>query len=98
MEFVQSGGIVGGLWTVTLDTAELPKEEAGQLERLVREADVFDLPRFGPPQLGVAVDAFEYDLRVVWGNRRRRVRLDDTRLPARLRPLLSYLALRAGAT
>jgi hypothetical protein len=98
VELTQRGGIIGGSWTVSLDAAELPEEEARELERLIREADVFDLPRFGFASPGAAVDAFEYDLRVAWGKRRRHVRLDDTQVPARLRPLLNYLAVRAGAT
>ncbi len=98
VEFEQRGGIVGGLWTVTLDAAELPEWEGRELERLVLEADVFDLPRSSLPQPGSAVDVFEYEVRVIWGKRRRHVCLDDTQVPAKLRPLLSYLALRAEAT
>lgn len=98
VEFEQRGGIVGGLWAVCLDAAQLPEEEARELERLVLEADLFNLPRFALPDLSTAIDAFEYDLEVTWGKRRRRIRMDDTRVPVGLRPLLNHLATRAGAT
>lgn len=66
VEFAQSGGIVGGSWSVSVDAAEPPEDEARELERLVREADIFALPRFGIPHLVGGVDAFECDLRTVW--------------------------------
>lgn len=49
VEFAQSGGIVGGSWAVSLDAAELPEQEARELERLVREADLWKSPTVRSP-------------------------------------------------
>ncbi len=89
---------MSGFWVVALDAAELPEEEARELERLVLDADVFSLPRLVLPQLSTAVDVFQYELKVTWGKDHRHIVMDDTQVPARLRLLLSYLAVRAGAT
>ena len=92
IEFQQRGGMVGGRWSTAVNTAELPPDEARELEELVEQADFFRQPR-GLFRLSspLAVDYFEYEIKVVQGQRRRRVRTDDVSMPATLRPLVSRL-------
>ena len=93
IRFEQTGGIVGGGWAVTVDTARMSQSEAQALEEMVQRSGLFDLPRRWPrAHPSLAVDVYEYDVSVRDGKRRSHVRLDDTEVPVGLRPLIGYLA------
>jgi len=92
IEYHQTGGVVGGSWRAVIDTAELPPAKAQTLLRLVEDANFFNLPRgiLRLPRLST-VDHFSYTISVMDGERKRRVQTDDIDMPAKLRPLVSYL-------
>ena len=93
IRFEQSGGIICGGWAVTVDTARMDAHEARELEELVERADLFATPAHRSRSLPtLAVDTFVYDIRGTQGKRRCHLRLDDTEVPAELRPLIAYLA------
>ena len=48
---------------MTIDTDELPAEEANELERLIEAADFFELPETSPPPRGAA-DYLRYTISV----------------------------------
>ena len=93
IRFRQSGGIVGGVWEVLVRMSELPPSEAQQLEALVEQADFFALPAPRSRSLPRrAMDVFEYDIAISQGQRRHRIRVDDTEVPAIVQPLINRLA------
>ena len=76
--------------TVTLDTEQLPPEEANRLSRLIAAAALFDQPpslKSGAP----GADRFQYRVTVEEGERRKKVEMDESSAPKALRPLLDYL-------
>lgn len=83
---VRTGGIAGVKLVSTLDTAELPAREAGQVETALDELDRRAAP--APPAWS---DSVQYELTVTRGGRRRTVVLDESRLPLALRPLVDAL-------
>ncbi len=88
-EVVRTGGIAGVKLVGALDTAELPPREAGQMEAALDELD-----RQAPAARPAWPDSFQYELTVTRGGRRRTVVLDESRLPAALRPLVDMLVNR----
>jgi len=75
---------------VTIDTEELPAEEASQLERLVEAAGFFELPETSPPPRGAA-DYFEYTISVTSPGRSHTVHLTDPIEDPDVRALVEYL-------
>ena len=75
---------------VTIDTEELPAEEASQLERLVEAAGFFELPETSPPPRGAA-DYFEYTISVTSPGRSHTVHLTDPIEDPDVRTLVEYL-------
>lgn len=86
---VRTGGIAGLKLVGSLDTAELPPEQAARVEAALGELD-WNVPP-APPAWP---DSMQYALTVTTGGRRRSVVLDESRLPAALRPLVDALVSR----
>ncbi len=81
----------------TIDTGELPTDEADELKRQVEEARFFDLPsRFGEPRRGAA-DYRRYEITVEESGRSHTVRLADPIADPDLRGLVNILSAKAKA-
>ena len=90
IDFKRSGGFAGMRLACSLDTDELPDEQAAELHRLVGEASFFELPKelaLEQPQ----PDRFEYQVKVDAGKQQHAVTVSEAAAPESLRPLLNYL-------
>ncbi|MCF2146712.1 hypothetical protein IQ276_009655 [Desmonostoc muscorum LEGE 12446] len=90
ISFERTGGFAGISKKTTVDTAELPANEANTLKRLVEAADLFRLPEqiTSPnPQS----DRFQYKLTVEDNGRQHTVTVSEAALPGTLRPLIEWL-------
>lgn len=98
--FTMEGGIAyfpGLSRPVTIDSSELLKQEASELERLVEAARFFDQPATtGPPARGAA-DYYQYTITVEVRGRQHTVRVTDLVEDAGLQVLLRYLRAKAKA-
>ncbi len=92
IELARSGGVAGITLRSSLDTAELPAEEARVLEALVDELDLSELP--GPGGRPGAVDRFQYDLTITRGGRRHMVSVGEKELTPPLRRLVDEVMAR----
>ena len=90
IEFVRSGGFAGIQLTASLDTQELDSEQVMAVEKMVEEADFFNLPE--EIQAGSsAADRFIYHLTVSISEETHSVMVHEAGMPDRLRPLGGYL-------
>jgi len=79
---------------LTIDTDDLPAEEARELERLVQAAGFFDLPETAPPPRGAA-DYFEYTISVTSPEQSHTVHLTDPIEDPDVQALVEYLEAKA---
>ncbi len=95
MEFTRSGGIVAGntLQTV-VDLGELADDQGAELAELLDQVDLTDLAGRSPLR-GHGADTYQYELTVDQGDRSEHVTVDDTQVPAELRPVIKRLEARA---
>jgi len=75
---------------VTIDTDDLPAEEAEELERLIDAADFFELPETSPPPRGAA-DYLRYTISVTSHERSHTVHLTDPIEDPHVQALVEYL-------
>ena len=99
IKFESSGGYANLLLAYSVDTQELPPEEAEEITRLVRESGILELSESDqrPASPGIP-DVISYSLSVSEGGRTKSLSVDDT-TAGRLHPLLArlrQLALTAG--
>ncbi|WP_138497266.1 protealysin inhibitor emfourin [Nostoc sp. PA-18-2419] len=90
ISFERTGGFAGISKKTTVDTSELPANEANTLKRLVEAADFFRLPEqiTSPnPQS----DRFQYKLTVEDNDKHHTVIVSESVLPGTLRPLIEWL-------
>lgn len=88
--FKRSGGFVGQGMRFQLDLEQLPIQHARQLASLIEQSEFFNLPenmivKFNP-------DEYQYMITVDDGMMFHSVRMNDTTMPASLRPLVEELA------
>jgi hypothetical protein len=79
---------------LTVDTDDLPAEEAGELERLIGAAHFFDLPETTPPPAGAA-DYFRYTISVTGSEGSHTVVLTDPIEDPDVQALVEYLEAKA---
>jgi hypothetical protein len=79
---------------VTIDTDDLPAEEAKDLERLIEAADFFELPQTSPPPRGAA-DYLRYTISVTSPERSHKVHLTDPIEDPDVQALVEYLEAKA---
>jgi hypothetical protein len=79
---------------VTIDTDDLPAEEAKDLERLIEAADFFELPQTSPPPRGAA-DYLRYTISVTSPERSHMVHLTDPIEDPDVQALVEYLEAKA---
>jgi hypothetical protein len=93
IQFKTEGGIAhlpGLSEPVTIDTDELPVEQANELERLIEVADFFELPATSAPPPGAA-DYQQYTISVTTPSRSHEARLTDPIENPRVRELVNHL-------
>ena len=93
IQFKTEGGIAhlpGLSEPVTIDTHELPAEQANELERLIEVAEFFELPATSTPPPGAA-DYQQYTISVTTPNRSHEARLTDPIENPRVRELVNHL-------
>ncbi|MFI5231584.1 MAG: protealysin inhibitor emfourin [Gemmatimonadales bacterium] len=90
--FVQSGGVVGVPRECELDSSQLPRNEARELESLVTDSEFV---ASGVHRSPGGRDLRLYEIRVENGARTVSVTFDDLTLPARARPLVGFLRRKA---
>ncbi len=94
--YERTGGFAGIRRTTSLDTRELSGQQARELQRLVEEANFFELPREVYPEGPQAVDRFHYKLTVTTGELRHTVEMEEDVVPEGLRPLIRWLTATSG--
>jgi hypothetical protein len=97
IQFKTEGGIAhlpGLSKPVTIDTDELPVEEAKELERLIEAARFFELPATSAPPRGAA-DYQQYTITVTTPDRSHTVRLTEPIEDPRVRELVNHLRAKA---
>jgi len=94
IEFTRTGGFAGVRLTTTVDTRQLPAEQASILDKLISDAGFFGLPEKLLPD-SPAPDRFEYQLTVETEQDTHSVVVSEKAAPDSLRPLLSYLTTMA---
>lgn len=88
--FVRSGGFAGLRLAATVDSEELPEEEAILLEEELDSAHFFNLPnQLQEPQGGT--DRFQYQITVDNGEKQHTVEAGEASLPDTLQPLVQHL-------
>ena len=98
IQFKTDGGIAyfpGLSKPVTIDTDELSAEEAANLERLIENADFFNLPAIAPPLRGAA-DYRHYTISVTAREHAHTVRLNEPIEDPHVQALVDYLEGKAG--
>ena len=76
---------------VVVNSADLPKEQAGQLQQLIDQAHFFELPAASRALPKGAADMRRYTITVEDGRRHSTVRVDDPVEDANLRALIDFL-------
>jgi hypothetical protein len=74
----------------TIDTDDLPEEEAKELERLIEAAGFFELPESSSPRRGAA-DYLRYTISVTTHERSHTVHLTDPIEDPQVQALVEYL-------
>jgi hypothetical protein len=93
IRFRQTGGFAGLSLGSELDSEKLPAAEAGELERLIRQAA---LDQVGTKKSRGA-DLTNYEMTVEDKGRTTKASFDDMTIPVNAQPLLDFLRSRANA-
>ncbi len=86
----RTGGVAGITIAATIDTKDLPQDDAQKLRQMVEEADFFNLPSkitSRSPQ----PDRFQYELKAEQNGQQHTVTVSEEVMPAKLRPLVKWL-------
>jgi hypothetical protein len=93
--FEQSGGFAGIAINISIDSSSLDPQEASELQRLVDEANFFDLPSEPTAQLRGA-DYLEYKVAIETNdNKKHSIKTTDLAVPPNVAPLIRYLRRKA---
>ncbi len=90
IDFTRSGGFAGMRLSCSLDTDQLPDDQASELNKLIGDSAFFELPEKMLPEKPQP-DRFEYHVNVDAGDKSHAVMVSDAAAPDSLRPLLNYL-------
>ncbi len=89
--FERSGGFAGIRFQTSVNTEELPPQQADPLRDMVYNASFFDLPQQLEQVSPRGADRFTYRLTVTDGERTHTIELGDANVPEKLQPLLQQL-------
>lgn len=85
----RTGGFAGMRMAATVDSSWLSAEEAGELRARVETAGLFDMKSEEASAEGA--DQFVYRLTIDEAGRTHTIMVTESEVPAKLRPLLSWL-------
>lgn len=89
--FERSGGFAGIRFQTSVNTEELPPQQAEPLCDMIHDASFFDLPEQGLVTNNAGRDRFIYRLTVTDGDRTHTVEMNGSNVPEKLQPLLQEL-------
>lgn len=89
-QFVRSGGFAGLRLAATIDSDDLPEEDASMLAEELDSARFFLLPNRLDDQ-DIGADRFQYEIMVDDGSRQHTVEAGESSLPETLQPLVQHL-------
>ena len=90
IEFVRSGGFAGIRLAASIDSKNLPPEQAATLNKMITDTGFFDLPEQIAPTKP-APDRYMYQVVVTSAGQTHSVNVSEAVIPDRLRPLLDFL-------
>lgn len=94
VDFMRTGGFAGVRLTTSVETTELPPDQAVTIHKLLDDARFFDLPEhIAPPK--PMPDRFEYNITVASAEQTHTVSVSDSACPDSLKPLVNYLTTMA---
>lgn len=91
IDFERSSGLVGRRIRYSVDLHDLSADEAQNLQKLIDEANFFDLPE--DLHGSATPDEFQYQLSIQDGDKRHTVNASDTTMPRSLVPLVKELTM-----
>lgn len=91
IRFERSGGFTNIPLRAQLDSDQMPRDRAQELERLVERARPFDQPAESSPA-ATTPDDFQYEMTIEDGGRSRALRTSDTAAADDLKLLFDFLA------
>ncbi len=94
---VRSGGFANLRTSASLDTDEVPREEAKEIEALVGRIDLEDLAERSPLR-GRGADRFQYDLTVVRDGEEHHVTASENEISPELRALIDKVLSHGSAS
>jgi hypothetical protein len=89
IHFERTGGALGDDINTNLNLAEMPFDEAQNLQNLIMQSDFFELP---VDMDGGSPDEFHYVITVKAAQSEHTVRVSDTKMPEQLSPLVAALS------
>jgi hypothetical protein len=91
--FEESGGFAGINHNISINSDSLHPEEVSELQRLVDDANFFDLPSEpATPSLLRGADYLEYKITIeTTDNKRHSIKTTDLTMPSNIGPLIRYL-------
>lgn len=89
--FDRTGGLIANDLHLHIDLERLPEDEVERLQKLLADADFFNLPENLAGS--ASPDEFQYTVTVDNGGDRHSVRSTDTTLPDSVRPLIKELTM-----
>jgi hypothetical protein len=93
IQLERTGGVAGIKIRRSIDSAELPLEEAKKLEGMLRKSRFFKLPAEMSSTTS-GTDRFHYRLTIETGEETRTVEAAEAEVPESLRPLLHWIESR----
>lgn len=98
--FEESGGFAGIDHNISINTDSLHPEEASELQRLVNNANFFDLPSepaaASAPSPLRGADYLEYKITIeINDNKKHSIKTTDLTMPHNIGPLITYLRRKA---
>ena len=91
--FERTGGFAGLRLAINLDLEFMPAVEADSLQKLIDEANPFNIPE--PETKPSIPDSFQYKIIVEQKGKQRTLQFEDGSIPIELQPLVNDLSLRA---
>ena len=90
--FERSGGFAGILTSVSVDTSSLPSEQAGQIQKIVENANFFNLSPIPPQSKRGPADYFTYKITVESDDgRTHTLECTDIAMQPSIKPLIDFL-------
>ena len=94
VRYRQSGGVGGLILGADLDSEKMPRDEAEELARLVKQAA---LDKIGVKKSSRGRDLTNYEIILEDNGKTTKASFDDMTIPADVQPLLDFLNRRASA-